>query len=168
MLLLLLGDNALYRHRKQQQQQAVIIRLIRTQAGRRPLPYRCDIRLSHFQSTLEQQQQHYAGCRSKRDHFGNILPHFHHEQSPLHHASNSLVNSLHTMRSMVQSCPEPWAVLCLVRIRATRPSAQMNGKVQKSASVFTFLGVTMGVNVAILRRKKSHWLPQFQWTCRTE
>lgn len=107
----------------------------------------------------------------KLDKFGNILPDKTHTPNPLDHASDPLINKLHTMRDVLPSCPQLWmelekhcpnlrAVLdehlCDEKIDLT--FAEMSQMVQKSASVFSDLGVKKGVNVAILGENSAKWL----------
>ena len=107
-----------------------------------------------------------------KDKFGNILADSAHPLSPLDYcASNPLVNKLSTMRNQLQSCPELWMELakfspdkralldehlCDKKIDLT--FEQMSHTVQKSASVFSNLGVSKGLNVAIFAENSAVWL----------
>ncbi|GKY90979.1 hypothetical protein MPSEU_000070700 [Mayamaea pseudoterrestris] len=107
-----------------------------------------------------------------KDKFGNILNDPVHPLSPLDYcASDPLVNKLATMRNQLQSCPELWMELAkycpdkralldehLCDDKIDYTFAQMNDAVQKSASVFTNLGVNKGVNVAIFAENSAVWL----------
>jgi long-chain acyl-CoA synthetase len=106
-----------------------------------------------------------------KDKFGNILPDRTVGLNPLDHASDPLINKLHTMRGVVQSCPEIWLQLesicpdlralldehlCDTKVDLT--FAEMSQMVQKSASIFASLGVKRGINVAILGENSAYWL----------
>jgi long-chain acyl-CoA synthetase len=107
-----------------------------------------------------------------KDKFGNILNDPVHRQSPLDYCpSDPLVNKLATMRNQLQNCPELWTELakycpdkqalidehlCDEKIDLT--FEQMSNMVEQSAAVFSALGVTKGVNVAILGENSAKWL----------
>jgi hypothetical protein len=107
-----------------------------------------------------------------KDKFGNILNDPVHPPNPLDYcASDPLVNKLMTMRSQLQSCPELWMELAkycpekralldehMCDEKIDYSFAQMSLMVQKSASVFSNLGVTKGVNVAIFAENSAIWL----------
>lgn len=107
----------------------------------------------------------------KKDKFGNVLPTDHRPASPLEHASDPLINKLHTIRDSIQSCPELWlelekacpdlrAVLdehmCDVTVDLT--FAEFADTVRRSAAVFKGLGVQAGTHVAILGENSARWL----------
>ena len=86
-------------------------------------------------------------------------------------SNHRLVQQLHRMREQLTSCPQLWLELerycpdqralldehlCDTKVDWT--FAQMSQKVQQSATVFANLGVTPGVNVAILGENSAHWL----------
>uniref|UniRef100_A0A7S1VYX9 AMP-dependent synthetase/ligase domain-containing protein n=1 Tax=Ditylum brightwellii TaxID=49249 RepID=A0A7S1VYX9_9STRA len=88
-----------------------------------------------------------------------------------HSNTDPLINKLRTMRNNVQSCPAIWSQLAkdCPNLRALYDAhlcdekvdytfKQMNEIVQKSARVFHDLGVTKGVNVAILGENSAQWL----------
>lgn len=102
---------------------------------------------------------------------GVILPDNRSPPNPLDHSKDPLVNKLRTMRDTVSSCPAIWknlaqdcpdkrAVLdehlCDTKIDYT--FAQMEDKVLRSAAAFKNLGVTKGVNVAVLGENSAQWL----------
>lgn len=102
---------------------------------------------------------------------GVILPDNRSPPNPLDHSKDPLVNKLRTMRDTVSSCPAIWknlaqdcpdkrAVLdehlCDTKIDYT--FAEMEDKVLRSAAAFKNLGVTKGVNVAVLGENSAQWL----------
>jgi long-chain acyl-CoA synthetase len=102
---------------------------------------------------------------------GLILPDNASPPNPLDHSNDPLVNKLRTMRETVSSCPAIWKELaencpskkalvdehlCDEKIDLT--FAQMEEKVLRSAAAFRNLGVTKGVNVAVLGENSAMWL----------
>jgi long-chain acyl-CoA synthetase len=114
----------------------------------------------------------YPGRHRKRSKTGNILVDTNTPLNPLEHARNNpLINKLHTMREMLTTCPQLWGELaqhcgdlraiyderlCDETINVT--FSGMNELVKKSAAVFNALGVTKGVNVAVLGENLARWL----------
>ena len=93
------------------------------------------------------------------------------QPNPLDHSSDPLVNKLRSMRETIQACPLIWRELaehcpdntalldehlCDTDIDLT--FSEVESKVRKSAQVFKELGVTKGVNVAILGENSAMWL----------
>eukprot|EP00565_Helicotheca_tamesis_P000672 CAMPEP_0185730396 /NCGR_PEP_ID=MMETSP1171-20130828/9725_1 /TAXON_ID=374046 /ORGANISM="Helicotheca tamensis, Strain CCMP826" /LENGTH=816 /DNA_ID=CAMNT_0028399427 /DNA_START=28 /DNA_END=2478 /DNA_ORIENTATION=- len=92
--------------------------------------------------------------------------------NPLDHSNtNPLINKLRSMRNNLENCPGIWSQLakdcpnrralldehlCDTKVEYT--FKQMNEIVHKSARVFHDLGVTKGVNVAILGENSAQWL----------
>mmetsp|Transcript_19656 Transcript_19656/g.28410 ORF Transcript_19656/g.28410 Transcript_19656/m.28410 type:complete len:775 (+) Transcript_19656:74-2398(+) len=89
----------------------------------------------------------------------------------LDYTSDPLANSLAEMRSTLTNCPQIWkelSALCpekralfddhLCDDKVDLTFAQMNDLVRRSASVFQRLGVTKGMNVAILGENSARWL----------
>ena len=102
---------------------------------------------------------------------GLILPDNSNPPNPLDHSKDPLVNKLRTMRETISSCPAIWKELaencpnrkavidehlCDTKIDLT--FAQMEDKIRRSASAFQELGVTKGVNVAVLGENSAMWL----------
>lgn len=113
----------------------------------------------------------FPGRKRKVSKTGAILPDNSTPPNPLDHSKDPLVNKLRTMRDTVSSCPAIWkelaqdcpdnrAVLdehlCDTKIDYT--FAQMEDKVRRSAAAFKNLGVTKGVNVAVLGENSAQWL----------
>lgn len=113
-----------------------------------------------------------AGER-QRDRFGNIRPGqaVDSTRKELDHASDPLINKLHTMRSTLKSCPDMWEELAqycpekraivdehLCDDKIDLNFGGMYETVQRSAAVFASLGVKKGVNVAILGENSARWL----------
>jgi long-chain acyl-CoA synthetase len=102
---------------------------------------------------------------------GNLLPPTQ-KPNPLDHSkSNPLINKLSSMRSSLDNCPQIWKELsqncpektALVDEHMCDTKVNMNfdqayKAIQKSASIFSTLGVEKGVNVAILGENSANWL----------
>lgn len=113
----------------------------------------------------------YPGRKRTVSKTGAILPDNRRPPNPLDHSKDPLVNKLRTMRDTVSSCPAIWkelAVNCpdnravldehLCDIKIDYTFAQMEDKVRRSAAAFKNLGVTKGVNVAVLGENSAMWL----------
>ena len=113
----------------------------------------------------------YKGRHRKVTKTGTILPDNANKLNPLDHSSDPLVNKLRTMRETVTSCPAIWKELaascpdkraivddhlCDKKIDYTFEETE--DKVRRSAAVFKNLGVTKGVNVAVLGENSAMWL----------
>jgi long-chain acyl-CoA synthetase len=111
----------------------------------------------------------------KKDMFGNILPdkdHVNPKRSALDHASDPMINKLHTIRETIQSCPELWGELATTcpNLRAVydehlsdakidQTFAEFHQSVQRSAAVFqSQLALKKGQHVAILGENSATWL----------
>lgn len=107
----------------------------------------------------------------KKDKFGNILKNDNRPLNPLEHASDPLINKLHTMRETITSCPQLWLGLAEAcpNLRAVYDEhmsdeivdetfAEFALLVQQSAAVFQNLGVTKGTHVAVLGENSARWL----------
>jgi len=107
----------------------------------------------------------------KKDRSGNILADKSLPLNPLDHSTNPTINKLHTMRDMLEFCPQLWSELarispdqvaivddhlCDEKISAT--FSDMDEIVRTSAAVFQRMGVKKGVNVAILGENSAKWL----------
>jgi long-chain acyl-CoA synthetase len=107
----------------------------------------------------------------RKDRNGNIRVDKTQSTNPLDHASDPLINKLHTMRDIVDNCPQVWSELsqhcpdkralldehmCDEKIDVT--FAEMSDLVKKSAAIFAGFGVKKGVNVAILGENSARWL----------
>jgi len=106
----------------------------------------------------------------KKDKFGNILNNDR-EPNPLDHASDPIINKLHTVRDTIQSCPELWSQVARVcpDLRAVfdehmcdetvdQSFAEFAVTVRKSAAVFQKLGVQKGTHVAVFAENSARWL----------
>ena len=117
-----------------------------------------DILFGSGESSIEYKSRHRKVTKT-----GTILPDGNNKLNPLDHSSDPLVNKLRTMRETVSSCPAIWKELaascpdntalvddhlCDEKIDLT--FAEMEDKVRRSAAAFKNLGVTKGVNVAVL------------------
>jgi len=103
---------------------------------------------------------------------GNLLPGTNAAPNKLDHSSiNPLINKLHTMRSIITTCPQIWSELakycpkeralyddhlCDQKVDLTFQQAYET--IKKSASIFKSLGVEKGTNVAILGENSAQWL----------
>jgi len=103
---------------------------------------------------------------------GNLLPPTNVQPNPLDHSeSNALINKLNSVRQTLQSCPQIWSELAkycpdyralldthLCDTTVDLTFSQADEMVRKSAAVFKDLGVTRGVNIAILGENSAYWL----------
>jgi long-chain acyl-CoA synthetase len=111
----------------------------------------------------------------KKDMFGNILPdkdHANPKRSTLDHASDPMINKLHTIRESIQSCPELWGELATTcpNLRAVfdehlsdakidQTFAEFHQSVQRSAAVFqSQFALKKGQHVAVLGENSATWL----------
>jgi len=113
----------------------------------------------------------FPGRKRKVSKTGAILPDNSTPPNPLDHSKDPLVNKLRTMRDTVSSCPAIWKELAqncpdnravldehLCDTKVDYTFAQMEDKVRRSAAAFKNLGVTKGVNVAVLGENSAQWL----------
>jgi long-chain acyl-CoA synthetase len=123
-----------------------------------------------FGGSAERRPPFPAAHRTK-DRFGNILSDKSVAINPLDHASDPLVNKLRTMRDTVEACPQLWKELAthcpekkaildehLCDETVDLTFGDMWTVVQKSAAVFSSLGVSKGTKVAILGENSARWL----------
>ncbi|KAL7440402.1 hypothetical protein ACHAXM_007164 [Skeletonema potamos] len=113
----------------------------------------------------------FPGRKRKVSKTGAILPDNSTPPNPLDHSKDPLVNKLRTMRDTVSSCPAIWKELAqncpdnravldehLCDTKVDYTFAHMEDKVRRSAAAFKNLGVTKGVNVAVLGENSAQWL----------
>lgn len=114
----------------------------------------------------------FPASHRKKSRTGNILIDKSAPISDLDYSpSNPLINKLRTVRDTLTNCPQLWGELSkhCPNMRALLDEhlcdetvdvtfSQMNDLVRKSAAVFANLGVTKGVNVAVLGENSARWL----------
>lgn len=108
----------------------------------------------------------------KKDHSGNILPDKSLPLNPLDHSSSDpLINKLHTMRDMLENCPQLWKEMAKINPnqialiddhmcddKLSLKFSQMEEIIRTSAAIFQSMGVKKGVNVAVLGENSARWL----------
>lgn len=107
----------------------------------------------------------------KKDRSGNVLADKTLPLNMLDHSSNPTINKLHTVRDVLEFCPQLWSELakispdqtaivddhlCDEKISST--FSEMDEIVRASAAIFQRMGVEKGVNVAILGENSAKWL----------
>lgn len=121
---------------------------------------------------LSERNPPYPNRLRKKDRSGNILPDRSLPLNTLDHSStNPLINKLKTMRDTMESCPMIWNELSklvpdqtaiiddhLCDDKISFSFSQMEETVRTSAAIFQQLGVTKGVNVAVLGENSARWL----------
>ena len=113
----------------------------------------------------------YKGRNRKVTNTGAILPDRTNGLNPLDHSNDPLVNKLRTMRETVTSCPAIWKELAadcpdkralvdehLCDEKVDWTFEEVEDKIRRSAAAFKEMGVTKGVNVAILGENSAMWL----------
>ncbi|KAL3931619.1 MAG: hypothetical protein SGBAC_011226 [Bacillariaceae sp.] len=121
---------------------------------------------------LNESHPDYPLRHRKKDRSGNILADKSLPLNPLDHStSNPTINKLQTMREMLVNCPQLWSELAQITPSATAivddhlcdekislSFQEMDEIIRTSAAVFQSMGVTKGVNVAVLGENSAKWL----------